>query len=215
MNVSLKTSGLFPVLLSTLILVGCTDEPDAEPEKKEPVALKPPPQIKKIAPATEVASSEEESDESPRERPDFQNMSEEERRAAWQKRREEWENMSEEEREARIAEMRAEREKRIQEMDVNKDGALGKDEVDERMWSFISRADKNGDDKVSAEEREEARAEREAERALRELTGEGPGDGDGPRFGPGGFRGGPGGPGGPGGGRGPGGVGGGPGGGDQ
>ena len=86
----------------------------------------------------------------------------------------EWDNMSDEEREARIAEMRAEREKRIQEMDTNNDGALGKDEVDERMWSFISQADKNGDNKVTTEERDEARAEREADRLMRELSGEEP-----------------------------------------
>jgi hypothetical protein len=205
MKISLPSSGLIPALLATLFFAGCTEEPEAEPVEEKPVAVKVP---KKAPPAIEEDSFAEEKKEPSRERPDFQNMSEEERRAAWQKRREEWENMSDEEREARIAEMRAEREQRIQEMDVNNDGALGKDEVDERMWGFISQADKNGDNKVTTEEREEARAEREADRMIRELAGEQPSDrrfggGPGGRGGPGGGGpGGKGGKGGPGGGRG-------------
>lgn len=79
--------------------------------------------------------------------------------------RPDWRNMSPEEREEA-------RRKFIASIDKNKDGKLGKDEVPERMWEFISRADKNGDDMVSEEEGKDYRAEREAERAVRELLGE-------------------------------------------
>jgi len=89
--------------------------------------------------------------------------------------RPDWRNMSPEEREEA-------RKNFIASIDKNKDGNLGKDEVSERMWSFISRADKNGDDMVSEAEGKDHRAEREAERAVRELLGEdapdrGPGGG--------------------------------------
>ena len=194
----------FPLLLSLALVVGCTDEPDPEPEETKPATPKATTKAPKAKAPQKSAFSDDDRNERSDGRPDFQNMSEEERRAEWQRRREEWENMSEEEREARIAEIRAEREKRIQEMDTNNDGALGKDEVDERMWSFISRADKNGDNKVTTEEREIARAEREADRIMRELSGE---TTDQPRF----LRG----PGGPGGGGGKGGGGGGKGGGGR
>jgi len=86
--------------------------------------------------------------------------------------RPDWRNMSEEER----AKARQEFLSRI---DTNNDGNIGKDEVDERMWGFIGQADKDGDNQVTEAEREAFRAEREAERALRELNGEDPG----PRFG--------------------------------
>jgi len=89
--------------------------------------------------------------------------------------RPDWRNMSPEEREEA-------RRTFIASIDKNKDGNLGKDEVPERMWTFISRADKNGDDMVSEAEGKDYRAEREAERAVRELLGEdapdrGPGGG--------------------------------------
>ncbi len=194
MNIRLQDLVLFPLLLCTLLFVGCTDEPEPEPEEQKPAVTKAPKPAPKPSP---FSDDDKESEEAPRERPDFENMTEGERQAYRDKRREEWDNMSDEEREARIAEMRAEREKRIQEMDTNNDGALGKDEVDERMWSFISQADKNGDNKVTTEERDEARAEREADRLMRELSGEEP---DRRQFGRGG--GGPGGKGRPGGGKG-------------
>ena len=93
-----------------------------------------------------------------------------------------WRNMSEEE--------RAERRRQfMDEMDKNKDGNLGKDEVPERMWSFMGRADKDGNDQISPKEREEFRAEMQAQREVRELTGESMrpgGGGRGPRDGGGG-----------------------------
>lgn len=95
--------------------------------------------------------------------------------------RPDWRNMSEEERREARARMLAE-------MDTNKDGMLGKDEVPERVWSFMGRADANGDNKLSEAERADFREQMAAERELRELTGEGGGGG--------GFRGGKGGKGG-------------------
>ena len=83
---------------------------------------------------------------------------------------EDWRNMSEEERAQKRKEM-------VVEMDKNKDGQLGKDEAPERLWNFLSRADKNGDDKLSEQERSDFRTEMRAERELRELTGEGGGRG--------------------------------------
>ncbi len=47
---------------------------------------------------------------------------------------------------------------RLKEMDANKDGNLSKDEVPERVWGFLSRADKNKDDVLSKEELEAMRA---------------------------------------------------------
>lgn len=81
--------------------------------------------------------------------------------------REEWENMSEEEREER-------RRQRFAEMDTNKDGNLGRDELPEQAWQFVGRADTNGDEMLSPEEREAFRAQMQVERELRELSGEGP-----------------------------------------
>ncbi len=81
--------------------------------------------------------------------------------------RPDWRNMSEEER------VKA-RQEFISRIDTNGDGNIGKDEVDERMWGFIGQADKDGDSQVSEAERTAFRAEREAERTLRELNGEEP-----------------------------------------
>lgn len=81
--------------------------------------------------------------------------------------REEWENMSEEERQER-------RRQRFAEMDTNKDGNLGRDELPEQAWQFVGRADTNGDEMLSPEEREAFRVQMQAERELRELSGEGP-----------------------------------------
>ena len=90
--------------------------------------------------------------------------------------RPDWRNMSEEEREERRRQFFAE-------IDKNGDGNLGKDELPERMWEFMSRADKNGDDMLDEAERNEFRAEMRAQREMRELSGEG---GDFRRGGPGG-----------------------------
>ncbi len=78
-----------------------------------------------------------------------------------------WRNMTEAEREARRKQM-------MVEMDKNQDGHLGKDEMPERVWTFMSRADKDGDEKLSEKERNDFRDTMRAERELRELTGEGP-----------------------------------------
>lgn len=47
---------------------------------------------------------------------------------------------------------------RLKEMDANKDGNLSKDEVPERVWGYMSRADTNKDDVLSKEELEAMRA---------------------------------------------------------
>ena len=89
--------------------------------------------------------------------------------------RPDWGNMSDEERQKARQEFMAR-------IDKNGDGNIGKDEVPERAWEFMSRADKNGDDMLSESERTEFRAQMQAERELRELSGEsfrGGGDGKG------------------------------------